>query len=209
MPSLAHTKHEQFAQSVAKGISATGTCVNTWVVRPNTPCFEPLPEQFRARQFPWTCCRSGGTLQTLAGQKFAVTRIVRHRFYIRTAYHGSTLSHFGASPQLHAPRSLCSADPSTSIPNARSRSNTLAALIRKALHAQVGFGSEHSIDSTGTYWFYRHASNRFVQKCPLCTTDLSHVTDLPKELPRRRSGRAPILPTVIVLASADTSCHPR
>src|SRR5450759_2309147 len=77
------------------------------------------------------------------------------------------------------------------------------------LAPQVGFGSEHSIDNIGSYWFYCNASDVFVQKCPLCTTDLSHVTGLQKELPRRRSGRAPIVPTVIVLASADTSCHPR
>src|SRR5450759_4761619 len=81
--------------------------------------------------------------------------------------------------------------------------------LEDSVYYQVGFGSEHSIGSTGTYWFYCNASNRFVQKCPLCTTDLSHVTDLQKELPHRRSGRAPIVPTVIVLASADTSCHPR
>src|ERR1019366_8848283 len=44
----------------------------------------------------------------------------------------------------------------------------------KELAPQVGFGSEYSIDSIGCYWFYCNASNRFVQKCPLCTTDLSH-----------------------------------
>jgi hypothetical protein len=41
---------------------------------------------------------------------------------------------------------------------------------------QVGFGSEHSIDSIGSYWFYCNASNGFGQKCLVCTTDLSHVT---------------------------------
>ena len=48
------------------------------------------------------------------------------------------------------------------------------------LTPQVGFGSEYSIDSIGCYWFYCNASNRFVQKCPLCTTDLSHVTGIQK-----------------------------
>ena len=41
---------------------------------------------------------------------------------------------------------------------------------------QVGFGSEHGIDTIGCYWFYCNASNVFGQKCLLCTTDLSHVT---------------------------------
>jgi hypothetical protein len=41
---------------------------------------------------------------------------------------------------------------------------------------QVGFGPEYSIDNIGSYWFYCNASNVFVQKWPLCTTDLSHVT---------------------------------
>jgi hypothetical protein len=49
---------------------------------------------------------------------------------------------------------------------------------------QVGFGSEHSIDSTGTYWFYCNTSNVFGQKCPLCTTDLSHVTDFLEDFSR-------------------------
>ena len=44
------------------------------------------------------------------------------------------------------------------------------------LAPQVGFGSDYGIDSIGTYWFYSNASNVFVQKCLVCTTDLSHVT---------------------------------
>jgi hypothetical protein len=36
----------------------------------------------------------------------------------------------------------------------------------------------HGIDNIGCYWFYCNASNEFGQKCLLCTTDLSHVTDL-------------------------------
>src|ERR1039457_4015468 len=39
-----------------------------------------------------------------------------------------------------------------------------------------GFGPEYGIDSIGSYWFYCNASNVFVQECPFCTTDLSHVT---------------------------------
>src|ERR1039458_6395758 len=40
---------------------------------------------------------------------------------------------------------------------------------------QVGFGSEYSIDSIGSCWFYCNASNVFVQKCLVCTANLSHV----------------------------------
>ena len=50
--------------------------------------------------------------------------------------------------------------------------------LEDSVYYQVGFGSEHGIDSIGSYWFYCNESNAFVQKCPLCTTDLSHVTDL-------------------------------
>jgi hypothetical protein len=53
---------------------------------------------------------------------------------------------------------------------------------------QVGFGSEHSVDSIGSYWFYCNASNAFVQKCPLCTTDLSHVTDFRTNFPAAHRG---------------------
>jgi hypothetical protein len=45
------------------------------------------------------------------------------------------------------------------------------------LAPQVGFGPEDGIDNIGSYWFYCNASNEFGQKCLLCTTDLSHVTD--------------------------------
>jgi hypothetical protein len=45
---------------------------------------------------------------------------------------------------------------------------------------QVGFGSEHGIDSIGSYWFYCNMSNVFGQKCLRCPTDLSHVTDFLK-----------------------------
>jgi hypothetical protein len=41
---------------------------------------------------------------------------------------------------------------------------------------QVGFGSEQGIDSIGSYWFCCNACNVFVQECPSCPTDLSHVT---------------------------------
>jgi hypothetical protein len=49
--------------------------------------------------------------------------------------------------------------------------------IKNLITPQVGFGSEDGIDSIGSYWFYCNASNVFGQKCLLCTTDLSHVTD--------------------------------
>jgi hypothetical protein len=42
--------------------------------------------------------------------------------------------------------------------------------------AQLGFGSEHGIDSIGCYCFYCNVSNVFGQEWPFCTTDLSHVT---------------------------------
>ena len=45
-----------------------------------------------------------------------------------------------------------------------------------SLAPQVGFGPEYSIDNIGSCWFYCNASNVFVQKWPLCTTELSHVT---------------------------------
>ncbi len=47
---------------------------------------------------------------------------------------------------------------------------------------QVGFGSEYGIDSIGSYWFYCNASKVFVQKCLVCTSDLSHVTDFREHL---------------------------
>src|ERR1017187_10355413 len=46
----------------------------------------------------------------------------------------------------------------------------------KDLAPQVGLGSEDHIDNIGSYWFYCNTSNVFGQKCPLCTTDLSHAT---------------------------------
>jgi hypothetical protein len=61
--------------------------------------------------------------------------------------------------------------PLRAYPKGCSASNSLILLSN-----QVGFGSEHGIDSIGSYWVYCNASNAFVQKCPLCTTDLSHVT---------------------------------
>src|SRR5260370_16564215 len=62
---------------------------------------------------------------------------------------------------------------------------------------QVGFGSEYGIDNIGCYWFYCNASNEFGQKCLLCTTDLSHVTDFMgglrqlflQEVERKAGGR--------------------
>ena len=56
------------------------------------------------------------------------------------------------------------------------------ALALTRLANQVGFGSEDGIDSIGSYWFYCNASNVFGQKCLLCTTDLSHVTDFSEGL---------------------------
>jgi hypothetical protein len=56
---------------------------------------------------------------------------------------------------------------------------------RRLLIYQVGFGSEDGIDSIGSYWFYCNASNVFGQKCLVCTTDLSHVTDFPEDFRKR------------------------
>ena len=49
--------------------------------------------------------------------------------------------------------------------------------IKDLKNHQVGFGPEHGIDNIGCYWFYCNASNGFGQKCLVCPTDLSHVTD--------------------------------
>ena len=53
---------------------------------------------------------------------------------------------------------------------------------------QVGFGSEYGIDSIGSCWFYCNASNVFVQKCLVCTADLSHVTVFRTNLPAADRG---------------------
>jgi hypothetical protein len=54
------------------------------------------------------------------------------------------------------------------LPNGRGRSSWFG--------PQVGLGSEHGIDSIGSYWFCCNVSTMFVQKCPSRPADSSHVT---------------------------------